>query len=243
MDTLIFFNLKGRFAHFLKAEAGASALSYPLPPRTVILGIVGAILGLEKDYPQILLEPMQVTLAGSLPSTHWHRIKLRKDPPELLNNEIHARQKAKESTKSEAATLIRQEWLINPEYTIGVNLPAPYHQELHERLVSRRWFFSPYLGLSEMPADVKYLETVAFKKLSRGSYAVQSMIPQDGDMELDINNVYEQGLSLHLVRMPRTVTTDRVFTHRSYIVEKNNLPIIVKTREAYLAGGKVLMFL
>ena len=46
---LINFRLSGRFAHFLRAEASASALSYPVPPRTVILGILGAVLGLSKD--------------------------------------------------------------------------------------------------------------------------------------------------------------------------------------------------
>jgi CRISPR-associated protein Cas5h len=32
----------------LKAEASVSALSYPIPPRTALLGMIGAVLGLER---------------------------------------------------------------------------------------------------------------------------------------------------------------------------------------------------
>ena len=40
------FRYQGRVGHFLRAEMNASALSYPVPPRTALLGLVGNILGL-----------------------------------------------------------------------------------------------------------------------------------------------------------------------------------------------------
>ena len=76
----IHFNLSGRFAHFLKAEAGVNALSYPIPTRTILLGMIGAVLGLEKDTPQVILEPAYFAIQGKMPQRHWHRAKLRKDP-------------------------------------------------------------------------------------------------------------------------------------------------------------------
>ena len=115
---LISFQLKGRFAHFLRAEASASALSYPFPPRTVILGILGAVLGLAKDEPQAVLEPADIAVSGLIPNTHWHRAKFRKDPPAPLPRVIKKTQAAPKATKPEKATLILQEWLFNPAYTI-----------------------------------------------------------------------------------------------------------------------------
>lgn len=243
MRTLISFRLRGRFAHFLRAEAGVSALSYPVPPRTVVLGTIGAILGLEKDIPQKVLEPMDVALMGILPMTHWHRVKLRKDPPELLPYKINRSQKSEKDTKPESATLINQEWLFNPEYVLWVNLPEPYHSQLEERIQERRWYFQPSLGLSEMLADVEYLETVAYEKMSPGNYFVESVMQQD-QIELDITKIYEENpLSIYMLRMPRTVNEARVFRHASYVLEKNAFPVPVVTSEAYNAGGKVLMFL
>src|SRR3990172_1707917 len=83
MNALIF-KYSGRIGHFLRAEANVSAPTYPVPPRTVLLGLIGAILGLSKDEPQVMLDDAQIALAGKIPRTHWHTVKLRKDPPAAL---------------------------------------------------------------------------------------------------------------------------------------------------------------
>ena len=151
---LINFRLSGRFAHFLRAEASASALSYPVPPRTIILGIMGAVLGLSKDEPQVVLEPANIAISGRLPKIHWHRAKFRKDPPATLPYIVRKIQKSDRNTAPEKATLILQEWLFNPIYTVWVSIPAPYHAKLEKRLRERQWHFTPSLGLSEMIADI-----------------------------------------------------------------------------------------
>ena len=50
MNFLIF-KLQGDFAHFKRHYTTTSPLSFDFPPRTVLSGLVGAILGLSK-YPQ-----------------------------------------------------------------------------------------------------------------------------------------------------------------------------------------------
>ena len=71
---LVSFRLTGRYGHFLRAEGGVSAISYPVPPRTSILGLLGAILGLDKDQPQTVLEPACIALHGRIPQTHWQAL-------------------------------------------------------------------------------------------------------------------------------------------------------------------------
>jgi CRISPR-associated protein Cas5h len=46
---LLSFDVCGKFAHFRKFYANSTALSYSLPPRTTILGMIAAILGLPRD--------------------------------------------------------------------------------------------------------------------------------------------------------------------------------------------------
>jgi len=48
MDILAF-DIKGKFAHFRKYYSNSTALSYFIPPRTTIAGIIAAILGMERD--------------------------------------------------------------------------------------------------------------------------------------------------------------------------------------------------
>ena len=67
---VIKFDISGRFGHFQRAETGGtSAPSYPVPPRTAILGVIGAIIGLQKDSPQKQLEPAYIELKGKIPAT------------------------------------------------------------------------------------------------------------------------------------------------------------------------------
>ena len=239
---LINFRLIGRLAHFLRAEASASALSYPVPPRTVILGIMGAILGLLKDKPQICLEPAYITLSGKLPKTHWHRVKFRKDPPAPLPYTVKKTQKSDKNTAPEKATLIRQEWLFNPIYTVWVSIPEPYHAKLENRLRKRQWHFTPSLGLSEMIADIEYLGSSVCFSLPDGTYDVQSVFQHDAGT-LDMEQILKRELSIHLLQMPQTVTPERIFSHCTYIAEREARPIPVKTSHAYKVDNKIVMFL
>lgn len=46
---ILAFNIRGKFAHFRKFYSNSSALSYFIPPRTTIIGIIAGIVGLERD--------------------------------------------------------------------------------------------------------------------------------------------------------------------------------------------------
>ncbi len=238
---LINFRLRGRFAHFLRAEASASALSYPLPPRTVLLGLMGAVLGLSKDTPQVVLEPANIAVSGKFPKTYWHGTKLRQTLPAPMPLVIKKTHKGT-SSEQKMPHIVLQEWLLNPEYTIWVSIPEPYHTELKKRLKDRQWYFSPFLGLSEMMADIEYMGASEGSSLPDGLYDVQTVFQQDS-ADIDLEAVIERRLSIHILQMPRTVTQYRVFSHSSYVAERNARPIPLKTRRAYKTDNEVLMFL
>lgn len=239
---LVSFRLSGRFGHFLKAEGGASAMSYPMPPRTAILGMVGAVLGLQKDQPQQLLEPAHIAISGKRPPTFWHRAKLRKDPPALLPRTVKKSQKADKATGPEKASLIDQEWLFNPSYLLWVSLPDPHQMTLESRLRERRWHFQPCLGLSELVGDLEYLGAGSASSLPSGEHRAQSAFPQAA-AELDVDAAFQEGVVVHALRMPRSVTPERVFHHAAYYMEREARPVPVKTENAFDFNGRVLIFL
>lgn len=238
---LINFRLSGRFAHFLRAEASASALSYPVPPRTVILGIMGAVLGLPKDKPQIILEPANISILGKLPKTHWHRAKFRQTLPASIPLVVKKTEKGTSKDQKEPK-LILQEWLFEPDYTVWVSIPLEYHAELKDRLLNRKWYFSPSLGLSEMMADIEYLGTNEAMPLPKDTYDVHSIFQHEAGI-LETNQIFERGLAVHSFRMPRLLTSDRIFNHSAYFAEHDGKPIPVKTDQAHKVNDKVLMFL
>lgn len=239
---LIVFRLKGRYGHFLRAEGGVSAPSYPVPPRTAVLGLLGAVLGLEKDRPQVALEPARIAVRGGLPRTHWHTAKFRQEPIDRLPLCITLKQRGRKQTSVENPKLIPQEWLFNPEYTIWCSIPEPWFTELEGRLRERRWHFQPCLGLSEMAADLDFIGTVEALALPEGSYAVSSVFPVEGT-GLDTDRIFDNRLVVHCLAMPRTVTERRVFSHAAYYMERDSRPVPVRTGCAFEAGKEVILFL
>ena len=54
MEVLCF-KISGKLAHFRKYYANNTAFSFTIPPRTTLMGIVAAAMGLERDsYYELL---------------------------------------------------------------------------------------------------------------------------------------------------------------------------------------------
>ena len=237
---VVHFRYSGRFAHFLRAEANASAPSYPAPPRTVLMGLTGAILGIDKDKPQELLAEARFAVKGKIPLTHWHLANLRKHPPAPLPDKVKATTKG--NSHNEKNTIINQEWLINPCYYIWTALPDAFHHEFVERLKHRAWHFTPCLGLSEMIADLEYLNENEGSQLPRGTHLVSSLVRQDSG-NIDMDQAAQQNLSLKLLRLPYSVSSDRIFIHAAYWIERECRPVPLQTDHAWKSGEDRFVFL
>ena len=66
---IISFHLKGKMAHFRKFYSNSSALSYFMPPRTTISGIIAGLLGRERDgyYEEFSLDNCKIAIAPCKP--------------------------------------------------------------------------------------------------------------------------------------------------------------------------------
>ncbi|WP_077369030.1 CRISPR-associated protein Cas5 [Anaerosalibacter sp. Marseille-P3206] len=66
---VISFHLKGKMAHFRKFYSNSSALSYFIPPRMTVCGIVAGLLGWERDgyYEEFSLNKCKIAIASCRP--------------------------------------------------------------------------------------------------------------------------------------------------------------------------------
>lgn len=66
---VISFHLKGKMAHFRKFYSNSSALSYFVPPRTTICGILAGLLGLERDsyYEDFSIDNCKIAISSCKP--------------------------------------------------------------------------------------------------------------------------------------------------------------------------------
>lgn len=237
MDILSF-RWRAKYGHFLKAEANRNALTYPVPPRTAVLGVMAAVLGLEKDELASALGGALVSVAGAAPRKFWHKVKLRKDPPAPLPWEVRRSQKGGEGAPEKAA-LVPQEWLLQPDFVVSVALPEKpeVFAELAGRVRDRRWHYSPCMGLSEFLADVEFLGVEEGRRLPKGRVRVEGYC-----LASDLRLIGEPGLGIQLARLPRHVSADRVFSHDSYYLEHRGRPFLVETEAAWQVGERVLAF-
>lgn len=62
---ILTFDISGKFAHFRKFYSSSTALSFSIPPRTTIIGILAAILGKEKEsyYEEFASDKIRIGIA------------------------------------------------------------------------------------------------------------------------------------------------------------------------------------
>ncbi|MBF0121548.1 MAG: type I-B CRISPR-associated protein Cas5 [Desulfobacterales bacterium] len=166
IDKILIFDIFGQFAHFRKFYTNASSLSYGIPPRTVIVGIINAIIGNQKDsyYEEFDSDKARIGIA--------------------LKNRYRKIMQTVNYIKTD-----KEGWNFagNPQQ-VQVEILVPYDDELKYRiyfyhtdseiikilkakLENKRCVYNPYLGISEFLADIEYIQeannikTVKNKKL------------------------------------------------------------------------------
>jgi len=234
------FRYRGRFAHFLRAETTVNAMTYPVPPRTVIFGLIGAVLGLSKDCAQDEFAETSIAVAGKVPATFWHKANMRKNLPTPLAFRVKRRETG--TSKDEKNTRIPQEFLWKPDFRVFVALPDRIHQEFVARISDRRWHFTPCLGLSELLADLEWIGERCAVSLRKEIHSITSVVALDR-CQLDPATAYSSSLALQKLRMPRHVTNERVFSHANYVLERDARPIPVETDAAWQVSGEKVVFL
>jgi CRISPR-associated protein Cas5h len=74
---IIQFDISGKFAHFRKYYANNTALTYSLPPRTTVMGMLAAILGRSRDsyYEEFSSNKIRIGIAIKSPvKKNFHRL-------------------------------------------------------------------------------------------------------------------------------------------------------------------------
>ena len=153
MQPVIAFDVWGDYAHFRKYYTTTSPLTFSLPPRTALMGIVGAISGLKKDEYIPALAGDRAHIAVSI----VHPAKKVRIAENLIDTNT-----ALLMSKIKNRTQIRLELVKDPRYRIYVSLQdTALHNRLKEMLVAHKCVYTPCLGISELIASFSYVKEYA----------------------------------------------------------------------------------
>lgn len=235
MREVLAFDIWGQYGHFKKIYTTTSPLTYSIPPRTALTGLIGAILGLDKtEYlgyfakkdaevaVQVLNPVKKVTLSENL-------IDTKTAGP--MMNVIKQR------------TQIRVELLKDPRYRVYVRHSD---QKLMDRLIEyieeHKSVYTPCLGLSEHIANfsmngVYEAESVDINDMIR----VCTAIPENRIIAMDFETDFEYAQE----NLPNEMNPERVVTeYTSVVFEQQTRAIKASVKEPVrLENGDHIVFL
>ena len=245
---LLVFDISGEYGHFRKFNTTSSPLTYSIPTRTALAGILGAILGIERematnvfadgvtpvnevfapenaDFAIQILNPIKKTNIG------FNLLDTGKSPSSFFN--IQNR------------TQIEFELLKNPCFRIFFrHKDNAIFKELTERIRSRNHHFTPYLGLSQFTAFIQFIRegnaismTTDDEFINIHTAVNLSKLKKDNPIKFESSNHFYSTDTL-----PMVMRRDRIITeYAEILIEKTCQTIRVNTPKYWrTALGNIL---
>ena len=240
METIVF-EVRGEYALFKKPYSPMSPVSYPFPPPTAVMGILGAVGGYcKEEYAEDLgwrttriavkpLAPIQVYSAAL----------------NLLNTkggtDAFFRPKADENTHIQVPC----EFLKSVAYRIYVaGLKPEAHERIAAHLAAGRTAYSVSLGWASCLADLDWVGLKQAEALpsDAGEWSCGTVVPLDADIRVR----YEDRRRYHRLRVPAVMDGNRVVhRYQEVVMAEDGAPIRGSGRHTkfYRVGDETLAFL
>ena len=234
-DKILIFDIWADYAHFRKYSTTVSPLTFSIPPRTAICGLISAIIGLGKDQYLEHFSKKQANIAIRIISP----IKTTRISHNLIDTET-----------ASGMNLIKNRIQILFEYVKDVKYRIYFRHEntelynkTKEFLENHKSVYTPCLGLSENIANFCYIGERIYKEVIIDDFVkIDSVIPRPKDSLVDIDIEEEKEYDDEL--MPIVMNKDRIVEEYNNIYfERNGLPIIAKVNKFYEVGDERILFL
>jgi len=216
---VIVWEIESDYGHFSHPATIYSSLTYPIPPKTVVMGMLGAMAG-EIDYTPLNSMRYAVSI---------ERLRGKK---EFCFNGIKEVLSQLNPIKSNGFRNGRKQFyrelLISPKYKIFCDLSdveESFRDKILEVAQKGISLYPLYMGVNFALAKHKILAIYegSFEEEIKGSCRVSSAVSLDSDFELESDRVYSD------VRMATTVNSRREFGgFRDYLVELSGRDILCR---------------
>jgi len=198
---LVAFDMVGPMAHFKKFYTNSSSLTYRIPPRTVLSGVIAALLGINRDeyYEKLAMEHAKLGVSPRTP------VRTLRQTVNYLNTKNQGWDGSKKHTQIPLELLLPQPSSQFIRYTVYfAHEDQEVTKEIYKDTSEMRYCYPLYLGLTECPAWVENStfypsEKVQFIEDPEGALDIETAVPVKrlaGDLKL------AEGLQIYKDRMP-----------------------------------------
>ncbi|OAA83842.1 type I-B CRISPR-associated protein Cas5b [Clostridium ljungdahlii] len=230
MDLLIL-KVKGKFAHFRKFYTNSSSLSYSVPPRTTVVGLIAAVLGYERDSYYELF------------SKKNFNVSIKKDGciRKIMQSVNYIKATSPKSIFCpKDHTQIPVEILTGDDgvkYTIYINCKDKgLMDELECRVKDNKYVYSPYLGAAPFNCSFEFCNRLDVQ-LEKSNELIQVSTPVNSKYIApgSIDIFEDDNLKLLKERMPVEFLKDReIGDMASYIYDENGHPLKLKLNAEFV---------
>ncbi len=231
IDKVLVFDIWADYAHFRRFYTTTSPLTFPIPPRTALCGLIGAMIGMEKENNDYL---KHFTIDKAF-------IGLRLLNPVkkvmIAENLIHTK-----NAKGIGMNLIAErcqigfEFLKDPKYRIYFyHTDKDVYHKMKENLKLHKSVYTPCFGLSENIANFKFIGEFEIENhIPNGRYVqIHSILPSEKIVDKEGVNFNLAG-EYFSTRVPVEMNQERIIKKYSDILfERNGRPIEAKLSSQY----------
>jgi len=221
-DKVIVLDVWGDYAHFKKIYTTSSPLTYSFPPRTAISGLIGAIIGLDKEdyFRHFLRKDARIGCKIIKPIK-----KIRIGENHLNADNI----KNMHLIKNRNPT--RREFVKDPKYRIYFShSDETIYDNLKALLSNHQSIYTPCLGLSQLICNFNYVGEFRLRSVGEGPHAIGSVVPS----KCIISPEFEEGKEYFSETLPNEMNDGREVTDYSEILfERNGKEIRAKARDLW----------
>jgi CRISPR-associated protein Cas5h len=239
---LLIFDIRGEYGHFRKYNTTTSPLTYSIPTRTAIAGILGAILGMEREirdgvYPegaevvQEFFSKEQSDIAVQI----MRPVKKENIGFNLINTKISFF----DLTRA-GRTQIKFELVKDVHYRIYLSLTnKTKFEELSERIANCRHHFTPYLGLAQFTTQVDFVQrSISYEVKSEGGFTEIVTAVNMSKLQGELPVVFQREHFYSTNNMPIAMNRDReVLEYSEVLIEKSGNPLRVRVSDYYTVDG------
>ncbi len=164
IDHILSFELSGKFAHFRKYYTNTSALSYIIPPKTVLMGIISSILKIPRnEYYELFTSENENCISISVKISEGCEVKktthsmnnLKLEYWKLVNFDI----KGKTTHSPTKTEILTAKNYSNIRYIVfvGYGSSNKFVDDLIAKLRERDFGFGVYLGQRQFIGNIEAL--------------------------------------------------------------------------------------
>lgn len=238
-DKFLIFDIWADYAHFKKYYTTSSPLTFSIPPRTTLIGLISGMIGLGKEDYLGFMKKDKAKIAIRV----INPIKKIRITQNLINTKGGYWIPVKKSGH-EPRTQIRFEYLKEPKFRVYFSHTNPdIHISLKQNLENHKSIYTPYLGISECIANFRFvMECSVYEKLNDREFIdIHTILPVSLLQKINLR----PGNKYFKERIPTEMLPGRVVTeYREVLYEVEGKTIKAKVKEALiLSNGEIITLL